>query len=60
MLLVQVKRPRKPKQESIPPTIKEGFGYTYGKGDQGQSKLMWTIDGGRFYRLFITSCFFKL
>ncbi|XP_063437267.1 nuclear protein MDM1-like isoform X1 [Mytilus trossulus] len=43
---VQVKRPRKPKQEGIPPTIKEGFGYTYGKGDQGQSKLMWTIDGG--------------
>ncbi|XP_052106918.1 nuclear protein MDM1-like isoform X2 [Mytilus californianus] len=41
---VQVKRPRKPKQEGIPPTIKEGFGYTYGKGDQ--SKLMWTIDGG--------------
>lgn len=30
--------------EGIPPTIKEGFGYTYSKDPQ--SKLAWTIDGG--------------
>jgi hypothetical protein len=39
-----VKRSRKPKREGIPPTIKEGFGYTYSKNPQ--EKLMWTIDGG--------------
>ena len=41
---VMVKRSRKPKREGIPPTIKEGFGYTYSKNPQ--EKLMWTIDGG--------------
>lgn len=41
---VFVKKPRKPKREGIPPTIKEGFGYTYSKDPK--EKLTWTIDGG--------------
>lgn len=44
-----VKRPvRRPKMDGIPPTIKEGFGYTYSKDPQ--SKLTWTIDGGKLTR----------